>query len=461
MKNWDRDFIIEELQGKKKEIQASIREEQERVAKIESAIKDLDKEQLAIHCNVSLKKIPSYPVLALRKIIPDYFAEGALWEQLGEKLEQSNIRLPQNTLNFAIYHDSEYKEADVDVEVCAVLPEPAMYRNSELFRETEEVETMACFMVYGPFENIGPAFLSFARWLSENGRYKMAGQNRQIVHRGPWNEQDPEKYLTEIQIPVEIREKGIPVSIGDLHKIAPFFSGWEETLIWSCLQGHMGCAITDNNLNPSAAQIVIGDLCFFAGKPNDDLASQAAAPIIIPRTEEWSRSIEAAWGDRVEKALRYAIKKEPCVFDLEKLKLYAGSLDDSYSVRLFDKGIYESVIREEWSKDFCSQFADYEDYSKRGIGVAVIHRGEVVAGASSYTVYNDGIEIEVDTKQEYRRKGLATACCARLILECLNRGLYPSWDAHDLRSVALAEKLGYHMDHPYTVYIKKDFIFGD
>ena len=27
-----------------------------------------------------------------------------------------------------------------------------------------------------------------------------------------------------------------------------------------------------------------------------------------------------------------------------------------------------------------------------------------------------------------------------------------SWDAHDLRSVSLAEKLGYHRGEPYTVY---------
>ena len=41
---------------------------------------------------------------------------------------------------------------------------------------------------------------------------------------------------------------------------------------------------------------------------------------------------------------------------------------------------------------------------------------------------------------------------AALILECLERGLYPSWDAHTEISAALAEKLGYHVSHPYVVY---------
>ena len=62
---------------------------------------------------------------------------------------------------------------------------------------------MACTMVYGPFENIAGAYLAFANWLQEHNQYKMGGHSRQIIHRGPWNEENPDKYLTEIQIPLE------------------------------------------------------------------------------------------------------------------------------------------------------------------------------------------------------------------------------------------------------------------
>lgn len=207
LKNWNDEFIIEKLQDKQREIQSVIKAEQERSAKIDAAIRDMGKERIAIHCNVTLKKIPEYPVLALRKIIPNYYGEGNLWKELERKLEEERIRLPQNTMSFAVYHDVEYKESDVDVEVCVVIQEPAAYRKSKLFRITEAVEHMACFMVYGPFENIGPAFLSFAHWLSDNDQYEMAGLSRQICHRGPWNEKDPDKYLTEIQIPIRITKK--------------------------------------------------------------------------------------------------------------------------------------------------------------------------------------------------------------------------------------------------------------
>ena len=46
----------------------------------------------------------------------------------------------------------------------------------------------------------------------------------------------------------------------------------------------------------------------------------------------------------------------------------------------------------------------------------------------------------------------ASACGAALILECLNQGLYPSWDAHTLQSLSLAQKLGYQPAGPYPAY---------
>ena len=66
--------------------------------------------------------------------------------------------------------------------------------------------------------------------------------------------------------------------------------------------------------------------------------------------------------------------------------------------------------------------------------------------------YNTGIEIEVDTVELERRNHLATIVCAALILQCLEEGLYPSWDAQNLNSVRLAEKFGYEFSHEYVAY---------
>lgn len=231
------------------------------------------------------------------------------------------------------------------------------------------------------------------------------------------------------------------------------FAGWDEALIWSCLQGYMGHVVTDNDASPTSAVIDIGDFCFFAGKPNIALFQTIrGSKLLIPKDESWESLIEHYYGERVSKRLRFAIKKEADVFDKEKLNAYIKKLDGCYELRMFNGEIFQMARGEQWSMDLCSQFKDYIDYQKYAIGVAILHQGQLVAGASPYAIYNGGIEIEIDTMPEYRRKGLATVCGAKLIVECLKRKLYPSWDAHDLRSVALAEKLGYHLDKPYITY---------
>ena len=63
---------------------------------------------------------------------------------------------------------------------------------------------MASTMAYGPFSNIAGSYAAFAGWLQQNSRYRMSGPDRQIVHRGPWNEDDPARYLVELQIPLTL-----------------------------------------------------------------------------------------------------------------------------------------------------------------------------------------------------------------------------------------------------------------
>ncbi|SHO44419.1 GNAT family N-acetyltransferase [Anaerocolumna xylanovorans] len=242
-------------------------------------------------------------------------------------------------------------------------------------------------------------------------------------------------------------------------QIEHLFDGWSETLIWSCLQGYMGHAYADNSENPVSAQIIIGDFCFFAGVPNTELTANIPCDhlsdsiLMIPESDGWSRMIEEIYPFNSKKTLRYAIKKETDAFDREKLHSYIQGLSSEYTLKMMDEALYELAKSEDWSCDLCSQFPSYKDYQAHGIGVMALFNGLPVSGASSYTVYDQGIEIEIDTRTDFRRKGLALACGAKLILECLDRNLYPSWDAIDLRSVSLAEKLGYHLDKEYITYI--------
>lgn len=249
--------------------------------------------------------------------------------------------------------------------------------------------------------------------------------------------------------------------------VARLFEHWQETIIWSCLDRTMGSIYADNIQNPKSAMAVLGDFCFFTGVPNPELAAfkqKKAIPdftpdfiIMIPQTPQWSDLIEKCYGSNAKKVTRYAMKKESDIFDIEKLQQAVSSLPPEYSLKLIDEEIFHLCQTENWSRDLVSRFPDYSTYRQLGLGAAIFYKDTLVSGASSYSRYRNGIEIEIDTKKEFRQKGLAYACGAKLILECLSRNLYPSWDAQNKISVALAEKLGYHYDHEYTAYEVRNF----
>ena len=172
--------------------------------------------------------------------------------------------------------------------------------------------------------------------------------------------------------------------------------------------------------------------------------------IMTLQNERWADCIFECFPD-AKKISRYAIKKDT-KFDKDLLHKLIDRLPEGYELKNIDANIYDMCLSDPVTRDFVSSFESKEKYLDIGRGVVVMRSGRIVAGASSYTRYNEGIEIEVDTVEEERRKGLATAASAALILRCLDEGLYPSWDAQNMISVHLAEKLGYEYDHEYTAY---------
>jgi len=246
--------------------------------------------------------------------------------------------------------------------------------------------------------------------------------------------------------------------VTDMKTVAHLFDGWEETMIWSCLQGVMGRIYCNDPENPGAAMAMLGDFAFFAGDACESLVLYKPAHctqdfiIMVPQNDQWAGLIRKCYGNKAKEVSRYAIKKETGIFDRNKLIQMTAALPEGFSLKMIDESAYHACLAEAWSRDLVSQYSDYDTYRRLGLGAVILKDGEPVSGASSYTRYKDGIEIEIDTKVSFRRMGLASICGARLILACMDRNLYPSWDAQNLWSVALAEKLGYHYSHEYRAY---------
>ncbi len=257
----------------------------------------------------------------------------------------------------------------------------------------------------------------------------------------------------------EVYSEGEPVRMLRLQhpeQARALFAGWEETMIFSCLEGRMGAVYADCEEHPLRAAAILGDFCFLAGQPSAQWLLRLPhpyPPILVPQTEEWSAAIEQCFPGLVTPSVRYAIRKEQPQFDKNLLTRAMQALPPGYTVCPIEEVLYRICLREAWSRDLVSLYRNVEDYLQNGLGFAALYDGIPVSGASSYSRYSGGIEIEIDTRADHRRRGLAFACGAALISECMNRGRYPSWDAANLASASLAEKLGYRRGNEYRAYL--------
>lgn len=196
------------LRLKQAEIQQRVQEEQARLARIEARLNYIEQEDKMSTYDVILKRVEPQLVAAVRAVIPNY---GSLWGELDAYLAQHKVS--PNGPCLTIYYDTEYKESDVDLEVCEPVNNTARTEGQVLVRELPGVETMACLLHHGNFDTIGQTYNILITWIGANG-YRIVGANREVYLRALSNPllratysasyftDNPAELLTEIQFPV-------------------------------------------------------------------------------------------------------------------------------------------------------------------------------------------------------------------------------------------------------------------
>ena len=240
-------------------------------------------------------------------------------------------------------------------------------------------------------------------------------------------------------------------------KLISMFEKIDSTIILSCLQGHMGTAWVDDLENPTVAQITVGIFVFFAGDSETKEAEELLYnlpdfTLAIVDSDEWKKRIETVHVGSIEKFKRFRFIKKTEHLDRKHIQNILSTLPEGYEIKRIDKEIAKDPSFHDLSEDFVSQFDSIDDFINRGVGYAILNEGQVVSAATSFSLYDDGIEIEVASHPNHRRKGLAAIIASALILDCLDRGKYHSWDGANEESVELAQKLGYIFKESYDTY---------
>lgn len=236
----------------------------------------------------------------------------------------------------------------------------------------------------------------------------------------------------------------------------------EEVLVRGAMEGTMGRVFVPKLQNSSYCLIHAGDFDYLLGLPPSGgegalnlkslIYEICSGDFITPGDERWAAWLEEEFQGQYRTVTRYALKKDENHFDRAALEGYKKNIPEGIRIRKIDERLYQLTLKEEWSRDFCVNFEDAAQFMRDGLGFVAMKGREIVAGCSAYGYSSGMMEVEVGTRKDYRRQGLALACSAAFLLECLDRGIYPNWDAANEQSVGLAEKLGYVFHREYQVY---------
>ncbi len=202
LESWDSENMRQNLVEQMEKSEENIKTEMMRLQHMRSLLYDWDNQGKKTNIEITLKPLPSHQVISIRKVVPDYYSESMLWKEFGQILKDvKNIGKLQS---LSIYHDLDDREKDVDIEVCIVTDSTDIHVDSDtvIYRQLPKVEMAACFIIYGPYENISIAYREFAYWLEKHNEYQMHGENRQICHVSMCHTNNPEEFITELQIPL-------------------------------------------------------------------------------------------------------------------------------------------------------------------------------------------------------------------------------------------------------------------
>ncbi len=183
-----------------------IREHNESLNKInliESSLKNIREGVYEMEYSVIVKEVPRQNVMSLRRILNNYNEEGVLWEQLMEVATKQAIPCKDMSLATSIFHDPEYKEKDLDVEIQLVLNGDKKYEDMDgVVFKTEDKKLVVSVTFNGSYEQMPMVTKSIAEYVASTEKYEFAGPMFNIYHMGPAFESNPEKWVTEACFPV-------------------------------------------------------------------------------------------------------------------------------------------------------------------------------------------------------------------------------------------------------------------
>jgi len=152
---------------------------------------------------ITIQSLPACTVASYKGTINNYGELGQLCcEVIGPEMYRLGCECPEPGYCFTHEINKEYKPEHIEIEYCEKVKEKKIDSELIQFYELEAVDTAICYKHYGPYEKLIDSYSEVFAWAEKEG-YTPTESPRAVYVDGIWNQEDPNKWLTIIQLPVE------------------------------------------------------------------------------------------------------------------------------------------------------------------------------------------------------------------------------------------------------------------
>jgi len=203
--------LLEMLEDKARLLEATLSEEYDRLERLHTNIFLIKNGGIPQMSEITVKKVEPILIASMRKTFPKKgFDENLekMWPAVNKCIDENGVKrtIPCLMLYHSGWWDLKqwnvmYDDQNLDVEVAEPVTKHFEGNGEVKVYELPRVEKMGCIVHHGPFSTISKTCDALFAWLKENN-YHADGPIREIYHKGDWATDNPDEYITEIQIPL-------------------------------------------------------------------------------------------------------------------------------------------------------------------------------------------------------------------------------------------------------------------
>lgn len=204
----DVSYLHSLLQKKKMQLEADIEMQHAMLSNIEARINQID-DNYDFPYDIVIKKVNPLIIASIRDVVPGVGEMPSYCKKLHltlyNELKQSGIHNYGD--EFVFYHNKEYSENDIQMEVAVEVFEEHRITNSSVLavRQLPELEKAASLVITGDFEEIPNAVMTLLNWSAVNG-YHFSPPLRELHLSGKAHDargNTAKSPVIELQLPLE------------------------------------------------------------------------------------------------------------------------------------------------------------------------------------------------------------------------------------------------------------------